>query len=328
MPEAALCRSGLSGATSQKLPLIGAALNDRVLAEGEHDYERVLASEFNYATPENALKWKGVQPEKERWDFARADLVMRAAEDAGMAVKGHTLVWHEALPEYVSALDAAELEKELETHIHTLVDHYKGRIVAWDVLNEAIASDGKGLRSSVFLERLGSSYIAKLYRWAHEADPQAVLIYNDYEIEQINDKSDRVYELASSLLDAGVPLHGVGLQMHLCAQHMPSIQSIADNIGRFGELGLRVNVSEMDVRIRLLPGTLEERLARQERAYYEVVKTCVESSACDAVTFWGFTDAHSWVDRFFGEDDPLLFDAGYRPKPAYFGVLRALAEAL
>jgi GH35 family endo-1,4-beta-xylanase len=188
------------------------------------------------------------------------------------------------------------------------------------VLNEAVADDGSGLRDTVFLRGLGPGYIADAFRLAREADPQALLFYNDYSAEGLGAKSDRVYELVRGLVEAGVPIDGVGLQAHFSATGYPRAADIAANMRRLAELGLLVNISEMDVRISGLSGSQSARFERQRQVYREVVGVCVAEPACHAVTFWGFTDAHSWIDEFFAPDDPLLFDEQYRPKPAFFGV--------
>jgi GH35 family endo-1,4-beta-xylanase len=195
---------------------------------------------------------------------------------------------------------------------------------AWDVVNEAIADNGPGLRDTVFRQKLGDQYIADAFRLARQADPQALLFYNDYGGEGLNQKSDRIYELVQGLRAQGVPIDGVGLQMHITATNPPSEASIAANMRRLASLGLSVNISEMDVRIRDVSGTMQARLDVQKSVYRSIVSVCVAEPQCDGVTFWGFTDAHSWIDAQFGADDPLLFDEQYAAKPAYYGVLDAL----
>ena len=176
----------------------------------------------------------------------------------------------------------------------------------------------------MFLRSLGPGYVAEAFRLAREADPDALLVYNDYGGEGLSRKSDAIYELVRGLKEDGVPIDGVGLQMHIAAGSYPPAADIAANIARLADLGLLVNISEMDVRIRDLPGDEATRLQRQREVYREVVGVCVADPRCHAATFWGFTDAHSWIDTFFAEDDPLLFDEQYQAKPAFFGVEDAL----
>jgi endo-1,4-beta-xylanase len=246
------------------------------------------------------------------------------AEANGMRVKGHALVWHGATPSWVGSLAPPELREAMVNHIRTVAGHYRDHVAAWDVVNEAIAIDGTGLRDTVFSRGLGPDYIAEAFRTAREADPRALLFYNDYDAEGKGAKSDRVYELVKGLKQGGVPIDGVGMQMHVDATSYPQPADIAANMQRLVALGLLVNISEMDVRIRTAPGTTAQRLDLQKRVFHDLVAVCAAEPRCHAVTFWGFTDKHSWIDAFFGADNPLLFDEGYRAKPAFFGVQDAL----
>jgi endo-1,4-beta-xylanase len=270
------------------------------------------------------MKWACVHPAPDRWRFEPADAVVAFAQDQGMRIRGHTLVWHQQLPAWVEAcLTPAALRAALADHVGRLVGRYRGRVAAWDVVNEAVADAGGLLRDTVFSRRLGAGYIAEAFRIAHAADPGALLFYNDYGAEGLGDKSDRVLRLVGGLVAQGVPIHGVGLQMHLRADEAPAAEHLRANIRRLAELGLVVAVSEMDVQVHMLPGDRPARLAAQQRVYRDVVGACVAEPGCHAVTFWGFTDAHSWINTTFGPDAPLLFDAQYAPKPAFFGVLDA-----
>lgn len=298
--------------------LVGTAVQAGLLAM--MPYSTVVAREFNYLTAEYEMKWDIVEPAPGTSHFGAGDAIVGYAVAHGMRVKGHTLVWHGATPSWVQAVPAAELRAAFEQHIGKTVEHYRGRIDAWDVVNEAVADDGSGLRNTVFRQRLGDSYIADAFRLARQADPQARLFYNDYGGEGLNAKANRIYELLRDLLAAGVPIDGVGLQMHISANNRPSDVSIAANMRRLADLGLTIHVSEMDVRIDNVPGSLAARLEVQRTTYRDVVRVCVLEPRCEAVTFWGFTDAHTWLRG----DSPLLFDAQYTPKPAYYGVLDAL----
>ena len=247
----------------------------------------------------------------------------RVREAHGLQVHGHTLVWHEQLPRWVEpGISRRRLARALAHHVETLVGRYRGRVVAWDVVNEAVAARG-GLRRTVFLRALGPGYVAEAFRLAHAADPAARLYYNDCEAEACGPKSDAVYALVRRLLDDGVPIHGVGLQMHLRATHPPAPAAFAANVARLAALGLAVRISEMDVRIRRV--RRGDPLALQRRVYEDAIAACAGMPGFAGVTFWGVTDAHSWIHDEFGEDAPLLFDRDYAPKPAYFGVRAALA---
>ena len=301
---------------------IGAAIQSGYL--NQPAYARTLARHFDYVTAEYEMKWDPLERAPGVYDFAGADAIVAFAEQNRMRVKGHALVWHGAVPAWVKALPPGELLAALEDHIRTVVGRYRGRIAVWDVVNEAVADAGTGLRDTVFLQKLGDSYLELAFRVAHEADPEALLTYNDYGAEGLGPKSEQVYALVRRLKERGAPLSGVGLQMHVAAQNRPPSADIAANLRRLAELGLVVNISEMDVRIKDVAGDKSTRLAVQRREYQDLVAVCVAEPACQAVTFWGFTDLYSWIDGFFGADDPLLFDEAYAAKPAFFGVQDAL----
>jgi endo-1,4-beta-xylanase len=305
---------------------IGTAVDPVVLAT-DPAYGATLAREFSALTPENAMKWGPVHPGEGEWHFGPADQLVAFAEAHRMRVHGHTLVWQTQLPDWLtSALGTRDVARAMATHIETLVGRYRGRVAAWDVVNEALGRSGR-LRETVFFRALGPDYLAEAFRLAHAADPAARLYYNDYGAEGGGRKSDAVYALVRGLVDRGVPIHGVGLQMHLDAgaRGGPTPDAIAANVARLGALGLEVRISEMDVRIRRVRRRhAEDRLATQRAVYQDVIAACARAPGFAGVTFWGLSDAHSWIDDRFGEDDPLLFDARYAPKPAYFGVLDAL----
>ncbi len=304
---------------------IGSAASAKLLGT-EARYADVLAREFNYLVGENDMKWAHVEPAQGQWTFHDADALVDFAVAHGMQVRGHTLVWHNALPDYVKAItDPTLLRNAMTEHIKGEVSHFKGRIAVWDVVNEAVRDDGKGLRQTPFSEILGPGYIADAFRATHAADPHALLLYNDYGGEGRGVKSDAIYALVKDLVAQGVPIGGVGLQMHLDLANHPSAEDIAWNMRRYAALGLKIHINEMDVRIGLAPGDETARLDLQRALYHDVVATCVAQPACDSVTFWGFTDAHSWLNVLKGPgQEPLLFDADYNAKPAWFGVADAL----
>lgn len=303
--------------------LIGAAVDADAL-QTESTYREVLAREFNLVTPENALKFGPVHPERERYDFGPADAIVEFAEENGMLVRGHTLVWHSQLPDWLTEgeFTRAELMAILREHIRTVVGRYRGRIQAWDVVNEAIGDDG-ALRDTIWLQGIGPEYLDLAFQWAHEADPEARLFYNDYGAEGRGAKADAVYALARDLLARGVPIDGVGLQMHISADGRPPPARVAANIRRLGELGLQVQITEMDVRLR--EPAAEDDLARQAEVYRGQLQVCLQVEDCTAFVLWGYTDRHSWVPGLApGWGSALIFDEEYRPKPAY----RALQETL
>ena len=299
--------------------LVGTAVQSSLL--GDPKYAAIVNRDFNYLTAEYEMKWSPIENAQGVNNFSGGDTIMSYAETRGMKVKGHALIWHGGLPGWVTALSPSDLRAAFESHIRAVAGHYRGRVIAWDVVNEAVADDGSGLRDTVFRQKLGDTYIADAFRIAREADPGALLFYNDYGGEGAGAKSDRIYALVKSLRDAGVPIDGVGLQMHISANNRPSDANIAANMRRLAELGLSVNISEMDVKINSTPGSLDVKLEAQRAAYRSVVAVCMSEPKCHGVTFWGFTDAHTWLTG----DSPLLYDTQYAAKPAYFGTLDALS---
>lgn len=299
--------------------LVGTATQASFLGDGR--YITVMDRDFNYLTAEYEMKWNVIEPGKGVRNFGPGDAIATHGLGHGMQVKGHALVWHSSVPSWANALSPADFRVAFENHIRTVADHFRGRVLAWDVVNEAIADGGSGLRDTIFRQKLGDDYIAEAFRLAREADSQALLFYNDYGGEGSGTKSDRIYDLVSNLRAQGVPIDGVGLQMHISAGNRASDASIAANMRRLAGLGLIVHISEMDVKINAVPGDAQTKLTAQRAAFHDVVRVCVAEPACRAVTFWGFTDAHTWLTG----DQPLLYDAQYAPKPAYYGVLDALA---
>lgn len=300
---------------------------DRSFRPGQPEdprFRATLAREFNVLTPENDLKFQRLRPAAGAFDFTRADSLLAFAEAHGMRLRGHTLVWHRQLAPWLTqgSWTREQAEAQMAEHIAAVAGRYRGRLIAWDVVNEAIADDAS-LRQTFWSQNVGPQYIDKAFRMAHAADPEVPLFYNDYGIEGINAKSDAVYALVRDLMARGVPIHGIGFQAHMRAGSGPSREEMAANFKRFSDLGLKIHVTELDVRVR--QPTTPEGLEAQARTYRDVVETCLGNAACDTVVLWGFTDADSWIPGANpGWGDALPWDAEYRPKPAY----RALQQAL
>ena len=305
--------------------VIGAAVAVNAL-RNEPVYREVLAREFSSLTAENAMKFMFVHPERDRYDFTDADTLVTFAEDNNMKVRGHTLVWHIQLPQWLTEgkFTRQQLLQILQNHIYIVVGHYRGKVFAWDVVNEGIA-DNNGLRDTIWLRGIGPEYIDLAFRWAHEADPKARLFYNNYGGEGLGAKSDAIYNLVRGMVQRGVPIHGVGLQMHVGLNNAPPPADVAANIQRLAALGLDVHITEMDVQIQNGTGTESERFAAQAKIYRDMLGVCLSKRNCKAFVLWGFTDKHSWIPQFTKKPDAaLIFDNFYRPKPAY----NALREVL
>lgn len=304
---------------------IGAAVSMPALRK-DATYREVLAREFNWVTPENVMKFEPLHPERDRYDFNAADTLVEFAQEHEMQVRGHVLVWHRQLPDWLTQGEWTrdELKDILHQHIDTVVSHYRGQIAAWDVVNEAVAGKDS-LRTTFWQQGIGSEYVELAFRWAHAADPDARLFYNDYGGEGLGEKSDAIYQFVKELRSRGVPIHGVGFQMHKTIENPPDPAAIAANMKRLGELGLEVPITEMDVQIQQGTGTREERLAAQAQVYREMLGVCLKAPNCTAFVTWGFSDRYSWIPHFTGNpDSPLPFDENYRPKPAY----EAMTEVL
>jgi endo-1,4-beta-xylanase len=297
---------------------VGAAFSGAHL--GESDYAAVAAAQFSIATPENEMKWNATEPTRGTFTFSGGDAIVHFAAQNSILVKGHTLVWHNQLPSWVPAIqDATDLRAALINHVTQVVSHYRGQVVAWDVVNEAIADSGQSLRSTIFLQALGAGYIDDAFNAAHAADPDARLYYNEYGGEGMNAKANAVSSLVAGMLSRGVPINGVGLEMHTgTATSSPSAADVATNMRRLADLGLDVVISEMDVQI------CASDLASQGSRFHDIVAQCVAQPACKAVTFWGVPDKYSWLNgQTCPTPRPLLFDDNYVAKPAFMSVIDA-----
>lgn len=284
-------------------------------------YAEVLRREFSSITPEDAMKWRNVEPVRGTYNWSQADRLVEFAQRNRQQVYGHALVWHSSLPDWLSqdTLTTAEAETLLGRHITDEVTRYKGKIWAWDVVNEPLDADGN-LRNSVWLRTLGPDYVAKALRWARAADPVARLFINDYGIEGINAKSDALYRLVRKLRASGVPIDGVGFQTHWNTDPLPA--DFAKNLRRFADLGIEVAITEADVRI-VRPASAES-LAAQAAVYRQAAEACLSVPRCVSFTVWGFSDKYSWVPSAQpGTGEACLFSVDYRAKPAYDAVAEA-----
>jgi endo-1,4-beta-xylanase len=294
----------------------------------------LIARQFNSLSPENEMKWAFVEPRPGVFAFAAGDRLVAFARANGMRMRGHTLVWHQQIPGWAKRLQGQELRAAMASHIAGVAGHWRGQIGAWDVVNEALADGtGGGLRTDSPFTALGPDFIDQAFKLAHEADPQAQLFYNDYEIEGIGvPKADAAFEMCKRMKEAGVPISGVGFQMHVDPRHWPTPVAIRANVARYAALGLVVEFTEMDVPVGELPGDAQQKLEQQKKITHDIVAACVAEPGCTAVTFWGLTDRDSWLNdpqwgklRGNGPHHPLLFDAQMHPKPAVQGVLDAFA---
>ncbi|MFG1866406.1 endo-1,4-beta-xylanase [Microbispora bryophytorum] len=280
----------------------------------------LAAAQFDMVTPGNEMKWDATESSRGSFNFGSGDQIVSFAQSHGMRVRGHTLVWHNQLPSWVSSLPLNQVQSAMENHITNEATHYKGKVYSWDVVNEPYNEDGT-LRQDVFYKAMGADYIANALRAAHAADPNAKLYINDYNIEGTNAKSNALYSLAQSLVSRGVPLHGIGFESHFIVGQVPS--SLQANMQRFANLGLDVAITELDDRIPMPADSSE--LQQQGTDYGKVVSACMAVSRCVGVSQWGVDDGHTWIPGTFpGYGAPMMWDSGYQPKPAYTAALNAL----
>ena len=329
---------------------IGAALNPRHFFEQDIRGAEIVKTHFNTITPENVLKWSLVHPEQGRYDFVAADRFVEFGQRQGMFIVGHTLVWHNQTPRSVfeddkrNPVDRETLLSRLREHIFTVVGRYKGRIHGWDVVNEALNQDGS-MRQSPWFKIIGEDYLARAFQFAHEADPDAELYYNDYDLA-LPAKREGAVALIRKLIASGVPITAVGLQDHNLLD-WPSIHDEDATIQAFANLGLKVHITELDVDVlprttkpgadysigiaptaklnpytTSLPDSVQNALARR---YADLFRLYLKHrDVIERVTFWGVTDGDSWLNNWpikRRTNYPLLFDRMGQPKPALGAVL-------
>lgn len=319
---------------------IGVAVTPRDLRNPEES--TMIKKEFNSITAENAMKMGSLQPVENQFFWRDADAIVDFAEKNNIKIRGHALCWHTQAPNWIfkdaSGNDVSKevLLQRLKTHIQTVVKRYKGRIYAWDVVNEAIADGPSFLRSTKWSEIIGEEFIAKAFEYAHEADPNALLFYNDYNTE-IPAKREKIYRLVKGLIEKGVPIHGVGLQGHWSINN-PSREELEKSIQMFSSLGVQVQFTEVDVSVyvgrqggqisnggqrtekALFTPEMEQQQLEQYKMIFEVLRKYKKEVT--SVTFWNVSDRYTWLDMRGRKNYPLLFDEQLQPKKAYWEVVK------
>lgn len=317
--------------------LVGCAVIPEKLT-GEPDYAALVASQVNFLVPENAMKWKPLRPAPDRFDFRGADTILAFASAHGQKVRGHNLCWHEALPAWFAGTVTKDNARQILTdHIRTVAGRYAGKLHSWDVVNEAIDPKSglpNGMRKSPWLDLAGADYVDLAFRTAREADPAALLTYNDYGIEtDLPDdtaKRDAVLALVRGMKKRGVPIDAVGVQSHLKTQNPAPGKGLRDFVRELRHMGLRVFVTELDVNEKMLEGSDSEGDAAIARIYRDYVTMMVAEPNVDAVLTWGITDRYTWLNGpkwALPDGKPqrcLPFYADYQPAPAFFALRDAL----
>ncbi len=307
------------------------------------DEAQLITQQFNSLTPENAMKMGPIHPKENEYYWKDADSIVNFAQRHGLKVRGHNLCWHQQAPSWLFKDDQGNLVtkqvllKRLKDHITPVVNRYKGKIYAWDVVNEAISDKpDEYFRNSLWYQICGEEYIARAFEYAHEADPDAILFYNDYnEINTV--KGEKIYRLVKSLRDAGVPINGLGLQGHW-AVNEPSREQLDSTLNKFASLDVKLQITELDISVYPKEHNARERMPadtatafsnEKENSQIEMYKMCFDlfrkyKNVISGVTFWNISDRHSWLDNFpvrGRKDYPLLFDKNLKPKKAYWEVV-------
>lgn len=329
---------------------IGTAIGTRTLLRNDREMLDLIAHEFNAITAENVMKWEPIHPSKNEWNFEAADRLVDFGQKNNMFVQGHVLVWHSQVPhglfknEEGNQISKKELTKKMEDHISTLVGRYKGKINAWDVVNESITPE-EGYRKSKWFEIMGPEFMEKAFHLAHEVDPECHLMYNDYGMTDPK-RRDFVVELVKKYKKKGIPVHGIGMQGHYNLNSL-NINAIEKSIEAFASTGMRVHITELDLDVlpydwentadvstnikynkKLnpyvdgLPKEVEKKFTAGYEALFKLFLK--HRDKIDRVTFWGTSDDMSWKNNFpvRGRTNyPLLFDREHKPKDAYHAVI-------
>jgi endo-1,4-beta-xylanase len=299
----------------------------------DKSYKAVFYNYFNSMTLENAMKMGPLQPKEGIFDFKAADVIVNDALTKGIRVHGHCLVWRN-VPAWVKNFkgDKADWEKLLKTHIQTVVKHFRGRVTSWDVVNEMFKKGG-GLESAdknIWIEKIGEDVINKAFIWAHEADPEALLFYNDFDLQYTNKKTQSCYDWAKSCKANGVPLHGIGNQMHTDVNL--NLGEFERNTRRFAGLGLLIHISELDVRVgAATPNSAQEQ--KKSKAYSEIFRIynkVVKPNQQYGITTWGLGKGDWYLNAGASKgkwvDDPLLLTEEMAKTPAYMRLVKEFSN--
>lgn len=332
---------------------IGAAVNSTTYMT----HGSVLKAHFNSVTPENEMKWESIEPTEGNFSYSAADTIVNFATSNGMKVRGHTLVWFSQNPSWVFSNGSGgmptkdQLLTRMRDHITTVMQHYAGKVYAWDVVNEAVMEDGSYRdgtladdKKSLWYQIIGPDYIAEAFKAAHAADPNAKLFYNDY-YDYIPAKQQGIHDMIKGLLDQGIQVDGIGMQCHLNLApstdatnqgYYQDVSHLEDAIKLYSSLGVSVQVTELDLSL-YIPGitytsdmfytaaTFTDALKLQQADRYAQFLQLFRAhkDVITGVTFWGVADDATWLSMFSSgrKDFPLLFDTNHNPKPAFWAAV-------
>jgi len=332
--------------------LIGSAINRHLFSDEDNLELAIVKKHFNTITAENEMKWGPIHPKPDEYNFEPADIIADFGKKNNMLIIGHTLIWHNQTPKWVfenkegNPADRETLLKRMKEHIQKVVGRYKENVHGWDVVNEALDEDGK-LRQSSWMKIVGEDYIAKAFQFAHEADPEAELYYNDFSLEN-KPKREGAIKIVKNLQSQGIKIDAVGLQGHY-KMDWPTPAQLDSTIKEFAALGIKVMITELDIDVLPykdisaevtlnmemqekynpykdgLPDSVQVSLAQRYKDLFEVF---VENkNSVDRVTFWGVTDKDSWLNYWpvrGRKNYPLLFDRNGKPKQAFDAVVKTV----
>jgi endo-1,4-beta-xylanase len=294
----------LGSSAAEKGRYFGAAIAGSKL--GDSVYTGILDREFNAVTAENEMKWDATEPSQGSFSYSRGDQIVNRAISHGQKVRGHALLWHQQQPGWAQNMSGTALRNAAMNHVTKVATYYRGKVFAWDVVNEAFADGNGGGRRDSNLQRTGNDWIEAAFRAARAADPTVKLCYNDYNTDGINAKSTGIYNMVRDFKSRGVPIDCVGFQSHLTNSAPGDYQA---NLQRFSDLGVDVQITELDI-----------SGSNQANAYATVTKACLAVARCTGITVWGIRDSDSWRTG----QNPLLFDNSGNKKAAYTSTLNAL----
>ncbi|KAI0360882.1 endo-beta-1,4-glucanase [Trametes cingulata] len=328
MPASPVADASLPGSTANVAGLhavakaagklyLGTATDNNELTNTQYTAILENPQQFGQITAENSMKWDATEPQQGVFTFTLADQIANLAISRGLLLRGHNCVWHQQLPSWVTSsnFNAAQLTSVIQNHCGTLVSRYKGHV--WDVVNEPLNDDGS-FRSDVFFNTLGSSYIATALRTAKQADPNAKVYINDFNIEGTGAKATAMKNLVKSLKSQGVPIDGIGLQSHFIVGQVPT--TLVQNMQEFVALGVEVAITELDIRMTL-PETAA-LLEQQKKDYQTVIAACQAVPKCVGITLWDFTDKFSFIPSTFpGQGAATPWDQNLVKKPAFDGIV-------
>ena len=317
---------------------IGTILNSEWFNDAiEPEFEEIHKTQFNVVVAENEMKFDATEPAENEFSFEKGDKMVKYAQENKMRVRGHALAWHSQVAGWVSSNYAGQKDKllaVLKNHIEKVVGHYKGQVAEWDVVNEAVNDNYDAdwrSTNSVWYEGIGAEFLDSAFVWAHAADPDAELCYNDYSLEwglREKSKASFVVEQVKRWKANGIPVTCVGTQTHIEDSHVTTPQNVRDLAKALAELNVTLNITELDIGF---PKGSADRLgpddyARQGHLYRQFMDVFLEEPNMGEFVIWGLTDAHSWLDEQQGKTQGLLYDKQYKPKPAYDSIMVSLKE--